>query len=119
MRMKPTTTLGDRHAVIFEITNTGPVPADNVRLVVTLPPILAHVAGPELELDAGTIRPGGSYKTKLTADVASLGEGQVLSEVKCENAPGREAKPRLRVVRPGELSAAVDPIVTNGCECTR
>ena len=117
MRMTPTRTRGDEHPIIFEVRNTGAVVADDVQLVVTLPPCLEHPAGVELEVAAGSIATGSSYKTKLTAAAATLGEGTVKAVVRSANAAAREATPRLRVVAEGELRAEVDPVVTNGCEC--
>lgn len=116
VRMTPSQTLGEPHPVIFEIRNVGPVVARDVQLLVTLPTVLTHRNGRVLELSAGDIAPGRSYKTRLTTTADALGEGQLVSRIDSESATPKEAKPRVRIVRVGEV-AAVDPIVTNGCVC--
>jgi uncharacterized repeat protein (TIGR01451 family) len=70
----PRVMIGDQHIVQIEVTNPGSGDATGVMLLESIPQGVSHEAGPALEFEVGTLRPGETRRLELVlqADAAGM-----------------------------------------------
>lgn len=71
---KPQVHAGQQHLVQIEVTNPGSGVATGVMLLETVPKGVSHEAGPALEFEVGTLRPGESRRLELVLSAEEAGK---------------------------------------------
>ncbi len=71
---KPQVHVGQQHLVQIEVTNPGSGVATGVMLLETVPKGVSHEAGPALEFEVGTLRPGESRRLELVLTAEEAGK---------------------------------------------
>ncbi|HMP08337.1 MAG TPA: AMP-binding protein, partial [Lacipirellulaceae bacterium] len=69
----PRVMIGDQQIVVIEVSNPGTGDATGVMLLETVPDGLSHEAGPALEFEIGTLRPGESRRLELVLQADAAG----------------------------------------------
>jgi uncharacterized repeat protein (TIGR01451 family) len=69
----PRVMIGEQHIVQIEVANPGTGEATGVMLLATVPPGVSHEAGPALEFEVGTLRPGESKQLDLVLTAEEAG----------------------------------------------
>jgi uncharacterized repeat protein (TIGR01451 family) len=86
--------IGNDVTLSIKIANPGSGPATGVVLEERVPPGLKHAAGPELEFEVGTLKPGETRELELTLtaaqagrivnQIAARGDGDLRAQAQCE-----------------------------------
>ncbi|NOY28890.1 MAG: DUF11 domain-containing protein, partial [Planctomycetes bacterium] len=71
---KPQVLEGQQHVVQVEISNPGSGDATDVMLLSNLPQSVSHAAGPALEYEIGTLRPGETRQMELILTAEQAGK---------------------------------------------
>jgi uncharacterized repeat protein (TIGR01451 family) len=86
--------IGHEVMLTIKVANPGSGPATGVVLKEQVPPGLKHAAGPELEFEVGTLKPGETRELELSLtaaqagrivnQIAARGEGNLQAQAHCE-----------------------------------
>lgn len=104
---KPHVHVGDQQLIQIEISNPGSGDATSVMLLETVPAGVSHEAGPALEFEVGTLRPGESRRLELVLSAEQAGKISNVMTAKADANLQVEASCEFEVIAP-ELQVSVD-----------
>ncbi len=98
---------GQQHLVHVEVSNPGTGDATGVMLLETVPDGISHEAGPALEFEVGTLRPGESRRMELLLTAEQAGKITNVMTARADANLQVEASCEFEVIAP-ELRLSVD-----------
>ena len=98
---------GQQHLVQVEVSNPGTGDATGVMLLETIPTGVSHEAGPALEFEVGTLRPGESRRMELVLTAEQAGKVTNVMTATADANLQVEASCEFEVIAP-ELRLSVD-----------
>ncbi len=104
---QPRVLAGQKHLVQIEVSNPGSGDATGVVLLETVPPGVTHEAGPALEFEIGTLRPGESRRSELMLTATQAGRVTNLMTARADASLQIEASCEFEVIAP-ELQLSVE-----------
>lgn len=104
---QPQVHAGEQHIVQVEVTNPGTGVATGVMLLETIPKGVTHEAGPALEFEVGTLRPGESRRLELVLSAIEAGKISNVMTARADASLQVEASCEFEIVAP-ELRLSVD-----------
>lgn len=97
---QPQVHVGDQHVVQIEVSNPGSGDATGVMLLETLPAGVSHEAGPALEFEVGTLRPGQSKRLELLLTAEQAGKISNVMTARADASLQVEASCEFEVIAP-------------------
>ena len=104
---KPQVHAGQQHLVQIEISNPGSGEATGVMLLETVPAGVSHEAGPALEFEIGTLRPGESRRLELVLTAEQAGKVSNVMTARSDASLQVQASCEFEVIAP-ELRLSVE-----------
>ena len=104
---KPQVHVGQQHLVQIEISNPGSGDATGVMLLETVPSGVSHAAGPALEFEVGTLRPGENRRMELLLTAEQAGKINNVMTARADASLQVEANCEFVVIAP-ELQLSVE-----------
>jgi len=104
---KPQVLEGQQHAVQIEISNPGSGDAADVMLLANLPQSVSHEAGPALEYEIGTLRPGETRQMELILTAEQAGKINNVMTARADANLRVEANCEFEIVAP-ELQLTIE-----------
>ena len=104
---KPQVHVGEQHVVQIEISNPGSGDATGVMLLETIPTGVSHEAGPALEFEVGTLKPGENRRMELLLTAEQAGQINNVMTARADASLQVEASCEFEVIAPKlQLSVA-------------
>ena len=103
----PRVMIGEQHIVEIEVANPGTGDTTGVMLLETIPAGVSHEAGPALEFEVGTLRPGESRRLDLVLTAEEAGRISNAMTARADASLEVEAVCDFEVVAP-DLKVSVD-----------
>jgi uncharacterized repeat protein (TIGR01451 family) len=104
---KPQVHVGQQHIVQIEISNPGSGDATGVMLLETVPTGVSHQAGPALEFEVGTLRPGENRRMELVLTAEQAGRIHNVMTARADASLQVEASCEFNVIAP-ELQLTIE-----------
>ncbi len=98
---------GEQHVVQIEISNPGSGDATDVMLLANLPQSVSHEAGPALEYEIGTLRPGETRQMELVLTAEQAGRINNVMTARADANLSVEANCEFEIIAP-ELQLTID-----------